>query len=571
MEKIWLKNYPAGIAPEVDTAAYTSVDDVFTQSCRRYAARPAFSSMGTTLSYAEIDRRSRDFAAFLQQRCALHKGERIAIMLPNVLQYPVAVFGAFRAGLIVVNCNPLYTPRELEHQLIDSGATAIVVLENFAHTLQQVIAHTPVRTVISSQLGDFFPPLKRFAVDFALRHVKKMVPRWQIAGALTMNAALADGAALPLDPITLTRDDIAFLQYTGGTTGVPKGAMLSHGNMVANLQQISAWIGGEFREGVEVVVTPLPLYHVFALTANLLTFIRWGALNVLIANPRDIPTLVAELGRTPFTAITGVNTLFAALLRDPGFAKIDTRALKMAFGGGMPVQRAVSEQWQATTGSPLIEGYGLTECSPLVAGNTLDDRGYTGTVGLPFPSTEVRICDEHDVELPLGSTGEIHVRGPQVMQGYWQQPAESEHVFAADGWLRTGDMGFMDADGRIKLTDRKKDMIVVSGFKVFPNEVEEVVLSHPGVLEVAAVAAPDERAGEVVMIVVVRRDPALTAEELIALCREQLTGYKVPRHVRFRDTPLPKSTVGKILRRLALKESAGEIASAGAGGTPASD
>lgn len=557
MEKIWLNNYPAGIAPEVDCTAYTSVDDVFSQSCQRYAARPAFSSMGTTLSYAEIDRRSRDFAAFLQQRCGLQKGERIAIMLPNVLQYPVAVFGAFRAGLIVVNCNPLYTPRELEHQLIDSGATAIVVLENFAHTLQQVIAHTPVRTVISSQLGDFFPPLKRFAVNFALRHVKKMVPRWHIAGALTLNAALADGAALPLEPVALTRDDIAFLQYTGGTTGVPKGAMLSHGNMVANLQQISAWIGGEFREGVEVVVTPLPLYHVFALTANLLTFIKWGALNVLIANPRDVPAMVAELGRTPFTAITGVNTLFAALLRDPGFAKIDTHALKMAFGGGMPVQRAVAEQWHTVTGSPLIEGYGLTECSPLVAGNTLDERGYTGTVGLPFPSTEVRICDEHDVELPLGSTGEIHVRGPQVMQGYWQQPGESEHVFAADGWLRTGDMGFMDAYGRIKLTDRKKDMIVVSGFKVFPNEVEEVVLSHPGVLEVAAVAAPDERAGEVVMIVVVRRDPALTAEALIALCREQLTGYKVPRHVHFRDTPLPKSTVGKILRRLAQKESAG--------------
>ena len=550
MDRIWLAHYPAGVPGEVDTSAYASLADVFAQSCARYRDRPAFRSMGTTLTYAEVDRKTRSFAAFLQKRCGLVKGDRLAIMLPNVLQYPIALFGAFRAGLVVVNCNPLYTPRELEHQLRDSGAKAIVVLENFARTLQEVVGRTQVETVITTQLGDLFPPIKARFTNLVVKYAKKMVPRWHIDGAIAFKVALAAGKRQALDPVSLTQDDIAFLQYTGGTTGVPKGAMLSHGNMVANLQQISAWIGPEFREGAEIVVTPLPLYHVFALTANLLTFVKWGALNVLIANPRDIRGLVAELGRVPFTAITGVNTLFAALVRNPGFAKIDTHALKMAFGGGMPVQRAVAERWTAITGAALIEGYGLTEASPLVAGNALDTVGHTGTVGLPFPSTEVSIRDEIGEELPLGDTGEICVRGPQVMKGYWNQPEETAKVFTRDGWLRTGDMGFMDATGRIKLTDRKKDMIVVSGFKVYPNEVEEVVMAHPGVLEAAAIGAPDERSGQVVMVVVVRGDPALTAEQLIAHCRLQLTGYKVPRHVVFRDEPLPKSPVGKILRRL---------------------
>ena len=550
MDRIWLKQYPAGVPHDVDTSAYASLADMFAQSCARYRDRPAFRSMGTTLSYAEVDHRTRAFAAFLQKRCGLVKGDRLAIMMPNVLQYPIALFGAFRAGLTVVNCNPLYTPRELEHQLQDSGARAIVVLENFARTVQDVVGRTRVETVITTQLGDLFPPIKARLTNLVVKYAKKMVPRWHIDGAITFRAALARGKRQQLDPVPLTRDDIAFLQYTGGTTGVPKGAMLTHGNMVANLQQISAWIGPEFTEGAEIVVTPLPLYHVFALTANLLTFFKWGALNVLIANPRDVPGLVTELGKLPFTAITGVNTLFAALVNDPGFGRIDTRALKVAFGGGMPVQRAVAERWTAITGAPLIEGYGLTEASPLVAGNALDTQGYTGTVGLPFPSTEVGVRDEAGAELPLGDIGEICVRGPQVMKGYWNQPQETAKVLTGDGWLRTGDMGFMDATGRVKLTDRKKDMIVVSGFKVYPNEVEEVVMAHPGVLEAAVIGVPDERTGEAVTVVVVRRDPALTADALIAHCRLQLTGYKLPRQVLFRDEPLPKSPVGKILRRL---------------------
>ncbi len=478
-------------------------------------------------------------------------------MLPNLLQYPVAVFGAFRAGVVVVNCNPLYTSRELQRQLKDSGARAIVVLENFAHTVQESIGGTDVETVIVARLGDLFPPLKALLANFAVRYVKKLVPRWRIEGAIAFHEALAGGRGLALDPVPLVPDDLAFLQYTGGTTGIPKGAMLSHGNMIANLQQMSAWIGSEFREGEEIVVTPLPLYHVFALTVNLLTFVKWGARNVLIADPRDIRGLIAELGKVPFTVITGVNTLFNALVKTPEFAAVDARALKMAVGGGMPVQRAVAEQWMAITGARLIEGYGLTECAPLVAANPLATQGYTGSVGFPIPSTDVSVRDDAGTELPPGETGEIHVRGPQVMQGYWRQPDETAAVFTPDGWLRTGDMGFMDAQGRIRLTDRKKDMIVVSGFKVYPNEVEEVVMAHPGVLEAAAIGVPDERAGQVVEVVVVRRDPALTAEQLIAHCRQRLTGYKVPRHVLFRAEPLPKTPVGKILRRLVRSEMAG--------------
>lgn len=557
MDRIWLANYPAGVPHEIDATAYASLAEMFAQSCARYGARPAFQSMGTTLSYAEVERATQAFAAFLQRRCGLRKGDRLAIMLPNLLQYPVAVFGAFRAGVVVVNCNPLYTSRELQRQLKDSGARAIVVLENFAHTVQESIGGTDVETVIVARLGDLFPPLKALLANFAVRYVKKLVPRWRIEGAIAFHEALAGGRGLALDPVPLVPDDLAFLQYTGGTTGIPKGAMLSHGNMIANLQQMSAWIGSEFREGEEIVVTPLPLYHVFALTVNLLTFVKWGARNVLIADPRDIRGLIAELGKVPFTVITGVNTLFNALVKTPEFAAVDARALKMAVGGGMPVQRAVAEQWMAITGARLIEGYGLTECAPLVAANPLATQGYTGSVGFPIPSTDVSVRDDAGTELPPGETGEIHVRGPQVMQGYWRQPDETAAVFTPDGWLRTGDMGFMDAQGRIRLTDRKKDMIVVSGFKVYPNEVEEVVMAHPGVLEAAAIGVPDERAGQVVEVVVVRRDPALTAEQLIAHCRQRLTGYKVPRHVLFRAEPLPKTPVGKILRRLVRSEMAG--------------
>lgn len=557
MDRIWLANYPAGVPHEIDATAYASLAEMFAQSCARYGARPAFQSMGTTLSYAEVERATQAFAAFLQRRCGLRKGDRLAIMLPNLLQYPVAVFGAFRAGVVVVNCNPLYTSRELERQLKDSGARAIVVLENFAHTVQESIGGTDVETVIVARLGDLFPQPKALLANFAVRYVKKLVPRWRIEGAIAFHEALAGGRGLALDPVPLVPDDLAFLQYTGGTTGIPKGAMLSHGNMIANLQQMSAWIGSEFREGEEIVITPLPLYHVFALTVNLLTFVKWGARNVLIADPRDIRGLIAELGKVPFTVITGVNTLFNALVKTPEFAAVDARALKMAVGGGMPVQRAVAEQWMAITGARLIEGYGLTECAPLVAANPLATQGYTGSVGFPIPSTDVSVRDDAGTELPPGETGEIHVRGPQVMQGYWRQPDETAAVFTPDGWLRTGDMGFMDAQGRVRLTDRKKDMIVVSGFKVYPNEVEEVVMAHPGVLEAAAIGVPDERAGQVVEVVVVRRDPALTAEQLIAHCRQRLTGYKVPRHVLFRTEPLPKTPVGKILRRLVRSEMAG--------------
>ncbi len=554
MERIWLKNYPPGIPHDVDTSAYTSLLDIFLQSCARYREQPAFSSMGTTMTYGEVEQKSRDFAAYLQHECGMQRGDRLALMMPNVLQYPIAVFGAFQAGLVVVNCNPLYTARELAHQLNDSGAKTIIVLENFAHTVQEVADKTPLRFVITTEIGDLFPPIKALLTNLVVKYAKKMVPEWQIEGAVPLRAALASGRRHILSPVTLQPDDLAFLQYTGGTTGVPKGAMLSHGNLIANLQQVSAWMGSSFEEGKEVVVTPLPLYHIFALTVNLLTFMKWGAHNVLIANPRDLPGFLKELKGIPFTVITGVNTLYNAMLNAPGFAELDTSALKVSIGGGMPVQRVVAEKWQALTGRPLVEGYGLTETSPIVTANPVEGIGYTGCIGLPLPSTEVSIRDDSGVELALGETGELCVRGPQVMRGYWQRPDETANVFTADGWLRTGDMGHMDERGYIKLTDRKKDMIVVSGFKVFPNEVEEVAMSHPGVLEAACIGVPDERTGHAVMVVAVRKDPALTEQELVAYCRKHLTAYKVPKQVQWRSEPLPKSNVGKILRRVVRDE-----------------
>ena len=554
MDRIWLKHYPPGVPHDVDTLAYSSLNDVFEQSCARFGDKPAFSSMGTPLTYAEIEQKTRDFAAYLQQECRLERGDRLAIMMPNVLQYPIAVFGAFRAGLVVVNCNPLYTARELEYQLKDSGAKVIVVLENFAHTVEEVVGRTPVRTVITTEIGDLFPPIKALLTNLVVKYGKKMVPAWHIDGAVGFRSALAAGRQRTLLPVALGPEDIAFLQYTGGTTGVPKGAMLTHRNMIANLQQVSAWMGTNFTEGAEVMVTPLPLYHIFALTVNLLTMLKWGGHNVLIANPRDIPHLIKELKEVPFTVITGVNTLFNAMVNAPGFAEINTSALKVAIAGGMPLQRLVAEKWQAVTARPLIEGYGLTETAPIVTANPVEGIGYTGFIGLPVPSTEVSIRDDTGADLPLGETGELCVRGPQVMKGYWQRPDETTKVFTADGWLRTGDMGHMDERGYIRITDRKKDMIIVSGFKVFPSEIEEVVMSHPGVLEAACIGTPDERSGHVVKVVVVRKDPDLTEDELMGYCRKHLTAYKVPKFVQWRDEPLPKSPVGKILRRLVRDE-----------------
>ncbi|HEX8011519.1 MAG TPA: AMP-binding protein [Casimicrobiaceae bacterium] len=548
-DKPWLKHYPAGVPHEIGAPSHSSLTELIEDSCRRFGALPAFTSMGTVMTYAELERASRDLAAYLQARRGMRAGDRVAIMLPNVLQYPVVLFGALRAGLVIVNCNPLYTSRELLHQLKDSGATAIVVLENVAHTVQEIRGQTVLKTVIVARIGDMFSPAKAWATNLVVRYLKRMIVP-QIDGAIAFKTALREGGRLAFAPVSRSRHDIALLQYTGGTTGVPKGAMLTHGNMIANLQQISAWFGRELDEGRETVVTALPLYHVFALTTNLLMFLKWGGNDVLITDPRGIGRLVKGLRRLRFTAITGVNTLFKAMLRDPRIRQVDTGALKMAVAGGMALQRDVAEDWIKLTGKPLIEGYGLTEASPVVAANRADVKEYTGTVGLPLPSTEVVCRDDAGNDLPAGRVGELWVRGPQVMKGYWNQPDETAAALSAEGWLRTGDMGFIDERGYVKITDRKKDVIVVSGFKVFPNEVEEVVAAHPGVLEVAAIGAPDDRSGEAVKIVVVKKDPGLTADELIAYCVQQLTAYKVPKSVQFRDAPLPKSAIGKPLRRL---------------------
>ncbi|HCK81927.1 MAG TPA: long-chain-fatty-acid--CoA ligase [Candidatus Competibacter sp.] len=550
MEKIWLKEYPPGVPAEIDAREFSSLKDILEKSCQRFGELPAYSNMGVTLRYRDIDRLSRDFAAFLHG-LGLGKGDRVALMMPNILQYPVALFGVLRAGMVVVNVNPLYTPRELEHQLSDSGAAAIVIVENFAHTLQDVLDKTPVKTVVMTRLGDLFPWPKRLLVNFAVKHIKKLVPAWAIPGAISFDSALKAGAGQALRDVSLAHDDLAFLQYTGGTTGVAKGAMLSHGNLVGNLQQTSAWLSPFSKPAEETIITALPLYHIFSLTANCLTFMKVGGHNVLITNPRDLSGLVKELGKLRFTVITGVNTLFNALLHAPGFDRLDFGALKFSLGGGMAVQRAVAEHWKQLTGAPLIEAYGLTETSPAVCINPLDLADYNGSIGLPIPSTELSIRDDENREKGIGQdqVGEICVRGPQVMRGYWNRPDETAKVLTEDGFLRTGDIGYMDERGYTRIVDRKKDLILVSGFNVYPNEIEDVVALHPGVLEVAAVGVPDEKSGEAVKIVVVKKDPALTAEALIAHCRQHLTGYKVPRRVEFRKE-LPKTNVGKILRRM---------------------
>ena len=567
MEKILLKNYPARIPADVDLNEFSSLRHVLENSCRRFGSLPAYSNMGSSITYAQLDQASRDFAAYLQQTAKLEKGARVAIMMPNLLQYPVALFGVLRAGLVVVNVNPQYTPSELEHQLKDSGAAAIVVLENFAHTVQEVLDRNPglKLTVITTEVGDMLPVLKEVLTNVVVKYVKKMVPDWKIAGATEFNAALRAGRALPLDEVPLTHADTAFLQYTGGTTGVAKGAVLSHGNLVANLQQVGAWIAQDLEEGKEVFVCPLPLYHVFALTSSLM-YMKIGAHAILVTDPRNMETFLHDLRKYPFTTMIGVSTLYRGLLDAPGFVDVDMRSLKLASAGGMAVQRVVAERWAKATGVPLIEGYGLTETSPVVISNPLDIEQWTGTIGMPIPSTEAVILDDEGREVGLGEVGEICVRGPQVMAGYWNRLEETQGAFASGGWFRTGDLGTMDERGYFKITDRKKDMIVVSGFKVFPNQIEDVVAMHPGVAEVGAVGVPDERSGEAVKVVVVRKDPALTEQALLEHCRAHLTGYKIPKVVEFRVEPLPKSNIGKILRRLLREPAAAPGSSAeGAG------
>ena len=548
MDRIWLQSYQEGVPAEVDLGEFQSIGAMLENSVALYGDRVAFINMGAELTYGELDALSRDFAAYLQTVLKLQKGDRVAIMLPNVLQYPVCMLGALRAGCVVVNCNPLYTPRELEHQLKDSGAETIVVLENFAHTLAQVISHTSVKNVVIARMGDLLGFAKGALVNFVVKHVRKMVPAWRIPGAVDFGKAISLGAAGGFAPVSVTQDDLAYLQYTGGTTGVSKGAMLTHGNILANLAQAHAWIKAELKEGEELVVTALPLYHIFALTANCFLFMRIGARNLLITNPRDVKSFVADLTRYPFTVLLGVNTLFNLLLNSEAFRALDFSTLKITLGGGMAVQKSIAERWKQLTGVPLIEAYGLTETSPAATINPLNATEYNGSIGLPISSTEVAIRNDDGIEVPLGERGELCIRGPQVMKGYYKRPEETANVMMPDGFLRTGDIVVMDEKGYIKIVDRKKDMILVSGFNVYPNEVEEVVAMHPGVLEVASVGVSTEGAGEVVKIYVVKKDESLTAEQLIAHCRANLTGYKVPRQVEFRKD-LPKSNVGKILRR----------------------
>ncbi|MCP4875392.1 MAG: AMP-binding protein [Gammaproteobacteria bacterium] len=548
MEKVWLKSYPPGVPEEIDLDAYHSVTDVFEQAIDRFGELPCFRNLGTTLSYNEMDRYTDQLASYLQNLPDLDKGDRIAVMMPNVLQNPIAIFAILRAGFTVVNTNPLYTPRELKHQLTDSGAKAIVVMENFCHTLDDVIEETPIQHVVTTQLGDMLRFPKSLIVNLVVKYVKKMVPSFSLPRSVSFKQALALGAAQRHKPVSCNHEDIAFLQYTGGTTGVAKGAMLTHGNMIANMQQASAWLKDLVNDGEEVIVTALPLYHIFSLTANCLTFMKVGALNYLITNPRDMPGFVKELQELRFTAVTGVNTLFNALMNTPGFEQIDFSHLKLSLGGGMAVQQPVAERWQQSTESPLLEAYGLTETSPAVCINPLNLQEYNGSIGLPVPSTEVSIQDDQGNLLPQGEIGELCVRGPQVMKGYWQRPEETAKVLSSDGWLKTGDVAQMDELGFFRIVDRLKDMILVSGFNVYPNEIEAVIAGHEGVLEVGVIGTPDEESGEVVKAVVVKKDPALDEAMLIEHCRENLTRYKVPKIIEFRDE-LPKTNVGKILRR----------------------
>ena len=548
MEKLWLNSYEQGVNAEIDITQYSSISDVFRQSVEKFAHQPAFQNMGKTLTYAEVGKLAEDFASYLQNVLKLPRGERVAIMLPNLLQYPIALFGILQAGLVAVNTNPLYTPRELEHQLKDSGATTIIVLENFANTLELVLPRTQIKHVIVASVGEMFGFFKGTLMNFVLRKIKKMVPEYRISGAIPFQTTLKEGAAHTFRPVTLTREDTALLQYTGGTTGVAKGAILSHGNICANMLQAKEWIKNQLREGKETVIAALPLYHIFALTVNLMIFTNAGSKIILITNPRDMKGFIGELKKERISVFIGVNTLFNGMVNQPDFAAVDFSNLRLTLGGGMATQKAVAEKWKKITGTPIVEAYGLTEASPGVCCNPLNIEAYSGGIGLPVPSTEVELRDADGKEVPVGQPGELWVRGPQVMKGYWNRPEETAKTIDARGFLETGDIAVMDEKGWLKLVDRKKDLIVVSGFNVYPNEIEEVVSHNDKVMEVACIGVPNEKTGEALKVFVVKKDPSLTKEELIEFCRTELTAYKVPKDIEFRDE-LPKSNVGKILRR----------------------
>ncbi len=548
-EPVWFQEYPPQVNRVIDPDAYASVVDLLEQTFRDHRMNVAFECMGIPLTYDDLDRLTQDFASYLQNVLGFQKGDRIALMMPNLLQYPVALFGVLRAGMTVVNINPLYTPRELQYQLKDSGARAIVILENFCATLQQVLPETPLDCIITTQIGDLAPFPKSLLINSTVKYLRKLVPKWDIPGCVPLRAALARGKAQPYMRLELGHTDIAFLQYTGGTTGPSKGATLTHGNIVANLEQMSAWMQPFLKENEHhLIITALPLYHIFALILNGLLFIKLGARNMLITNPRDLPALVAEMKKHRFTAFSGVNTLFNGLMNTPGFEDLDFSHLQLVGGGGTAVQQAVAQRWQAITGKPLTEGYGLTECSPAVSFTPLDKPEWNGSIGVPLPSTLVSLRDDDNQEVAPGTAGELCVKGPQVMQGYWQKPEENDAVFTADGWLKTGDIATMDERGYLRIVDRKKDMILVSGFNVYPNEIEAIVALLPGVLECACVGVPDNKTGEAVKVFAVKKDPALTAAAVITHCRKNLTAYKVPKHVEF-ITELPKTNVGKILRK----------------------
>lgn len=554
MEKIWLKSYPPGVPAEINPDAYQSLVEIFDHACQQYGEHPAYYNMGVTLTYRELDRYSRAFASYLQNELKLQKGDRIAIMLPNLLQYPIAMYGALRAGLIIVNVNPLYTADELVHQIQNSGTETILTLSNFAGTVQQAMPRLPhLKNVIVTHVGDMFPRLKAWVMQIALKYFYKKIPSWDIPQAIFFKDVLAKGKQHSLIPVEINNQDTAFLQYTGGTTGISKGAVLTHRNLIANMQQADAWFKGLLVDGGEIIITALPLYHIFSLLANCLYFNKIGGLNVLITNPRDIPSMIRDMAKFKFTAITGVNTLFNALLKDPQFAKLDFSKLRLALGGGMAVQRVVAEQWQNVTGAPLLEAYGLTETSPCITINPCNLKAYNGTIGLPMPSTDVCLLDDAGNEVPLGEPGEIAVKGPQVMKCYWQNPAETAKVFNRDGWLLTGDIGSINEDGFLRILERKKDMILVSGFNVYPNEIEDVLARIPGVREVAVVGVTDEQTGEAVKAFIVKDDPTLIPADVVRFARKHLTPYKIPKQVEF-CKELPKSNVGKILRR-ALRDS----------------
>ena len=561
MEKPWLDSYEKGVKAEIDETLYQSIPDVFRQSVEKFANQPAFQNMGKTLTYAEVGKLAQDFASYLQNVLKLPRGERVAIMLPNLLQYPIALFGILQAGLVAVNTNPLYTPRELEHQLKDSGATTIIVLENFANTLELVLPRTQIKHVIVASVGEMFGFFKGTLMNFVLRKIKKMVPEYRISGAIPFQTTLKEGAAHTFRPVTLTREDTALLQYTGGTTGVAKGAVLSHGNICANMLQAKEWIKFQLREGKETVIAALPLYHIFALTVNLMIFANTGSKIILITNPRDMKGFIGELKKERISVFIGVNTLFNGMVNQPDFATVDFSSLKLTLGGGMATQKAVAEKWKNITGTPIVEAYGLTEASPGVCANPLNIPAYTGGIGLPIPSTEIELRDANGNEVAQGQPGEMWIRGPQVMKGYWNRPEETAKVLDSRGFLATGDIAVMDEKGWFKLVDRKKDLIVVSGFNVYPNEVEDVAASHPKVLEAACIGVSSPKTGEALKLFIVKKDESLTAEELIAFCRTELTAYKVPKDIEFRDE-LPKSNVGKILRRELRKEAEQNAASA---------